>query len=83
MENKKNIDQKADLIWAIADKLTGIYKPHEYGEVILPITVIRRFDCILQEKKEAVLAKYEKGYNWQDQLLIYCFLFFNESIKDV
>ena len=60
MENKKNIDQKADLIWAIADKLTGIYKPHEYGEVILPITVIRRFDCILQEKKEAVLAKYEK-----------------------
>lgn len=27
------IDQKADLIWAIADKLTGVYKPHEYGEV--------------------------------------------------
>ena len=31
------IDQKADLIWAIADKLTGVYKPHEYGEVILPL----------------------------------------------
>ena len=41
------IDQKADLIWAIADKLTGVYKPHEYGDVILPLTVIRRFDCIL------------------------------------
>ena len=27
------IDQKADLIWAIADKLTGVYKPHEYGDV--------------------------------------------------
>ena len=38
------IDQKADLIWAIADKLTGVYKPHEYGDVILPLTVIRRFD---------------------------------------
>lgn len=33
------IDQKADLIWAIADKLTGVYKPHEYGDVILPLTV--------------------------------------------
>lgn len=54
------IDQKADLIWAIADKLTGVYKPHEYGEVILPLTVIRRFDCILSDKKDAVLAKYEE-----------------------
>ena len=42
------IDQKADLIWAIADKLTGVYKPHEYGDVILPLTVIRRFDCIVK-----------------------------------
>lgn len=54
------IDQKADLIWAIADKLTGVYKPHEYGEVILPITVMRRFDCILSDTKEAVLNKYEE-----------------------
>lgn len=30
-----NINEKANLIWAIADKLTGVYKPHEYGEVIL------------------------------------------------
>lgn len=36
------IDQKADLIWAIADKLTGVYKPHEYGDVILPLTVQQR-----------------------------------------
>lgn len=47
------IDQKADLIWAIADKLTGVYKPHEYGDVILPLTVIRRFDCILSDTKDA------------------------------
>jgi len=52
------INQKADLIWAIADKLTGVYKPHEYGEVILPLTVIRRFDCILSDTKDAVLKKY-------------------------
>ena len=46
------IDQKADLIWAIADKLTGVYKRHEYGDVILPLTVIRRFDCILSDTKD-------------------------------
>jgi len=57
------IDQKADLIWAIADKLSGVYKPHEYGEVILPLTVIRRFDCILSDTKDAVLAKYEEVKN--------------------
>ena len=57
------IDQKADLIWAIADKLTGVYKPHEYGEVILPLTVICRFDCILSDTKDAVLAKYEEVKN--------------------
>ncbi len=55
-----NISEKANLIWAIADKLTGSYKPHEYGEVILPLTVIRRFDCILVDTKAAVLAEYEK-----------------------
>lgn len=59
MSLSSNISEKAALIWAIADKLTGVYKPHEYGEVILPLTVIRRFDCILADTKDAVLDKYE------------------------
>ncbi len=59
MSLTSNINEKAALIWAIADKLTGVYKPHEYGEVILPLTVIRRFDCILVDTKDAVLEKYE------------------------
>ena len=54
MNLSTSINEKAALIWAIADKLTGVYKPHEYGEVILPLTVIRRFDCILADTKEAV-----------------------------
>lgn len=58
MSLSTNISEKAALIWAIADKLTGVYKPHEYGEVILPLTVIKRFDCILADTKEAVLEKY-------------------------
>lgn len=59
MSISSNINEKAALIWAIADKLTGVYKPHEYGEVILPLTVIRRFDCILADTKDAILEKYE------------------------
>lgn len=66
-----NISEKAALIWAIADKLTGVYKPHEYGEVILPLTVIRRFDCILADTKYLVLDKYEsvKALPMKDILL--------------
>lgn len=60
MNLSTSINEKAALIWVIADKLTGVYKPHEYGEVILPLTVIRRFDCILADTKEAVLEKYDE-----------------------
>lgn len=63
MSLSANVNEKAGLIWAIADKLTGVYKPHEYGEVILPLTVIRRFDCILSDTKDAVLEKYEQVKN--------------------
>lgn len=63
MSLSSNISEKAALIWAIADKLTGVYKPHEYGEVILPLTVFRRFDCILADTKEAVLSKYSEVKN--------------------
>lgn len=71
MSLSDNINEKAALIWAIADKLTGVYKPHEYGEVILPLTVIRRFDCILADTKDAVLEKYEsvKALPMRDVLL--------------
>lgn len=63
MNLSTSINEKAALIWAIADKLTGVYKPHEYGEVILPLTVIRRFDCILTDTMEAVFKKYDEVKN--------------------
>lgn len=71
MDLSSNVSEKASLIWAIADKLTGVYKPHEYGEVILPMTVIRRFDCIIADTKAAVLEKYEsvKSLPMRDVLL--------------
>lgn len=50
-----NIQEKANLIWAIADKLVGLYKPHEYGKIILPMCVIKRFEDTLITTKQDVL----------------------------
>lgn len=57
MSLTSNVTEKANLLWNIAEKLTGSYKPHEYGLVILPLTVIRRFDCILEPTHKEVLEK--------------------------
>lgn len=50
-----NVQEKANLIWAIADKLVGVYKPHEYGNVILPMCVIKRFEDTLAPTRQKVL----------------------------
>ena len=55
-----NIQEKANLIWAIADKLVGTYKPHEYGNVILPMCVIKRFSDTLAPTKQRVIDKNEE-----------------------
>ncbi|WLD24323.1 class I SAM-dependent DNA methyltransferase [Flavobacterium dauae] len=51
----KNFREKADLIWKIADLLRGDYKQSDYGKVILPLTVLRRLDCVLAPTKQKVL----------------------------
>ena len=56
----KNFKEKAGLIWDIADLLRGDYKQSDYGKVILPMTVIRRLDCVLAPTKQAVLDFYPK-----------------------
>ena len=55
-----NIRAKADLIWQIATHLVGLFKPHEYGKVILPMTVLKRFDDALKPTKDAVVAMAQK-----------------------
>ena len=50
----------SSFIWSVADLLRGDYKQSEYGKVILPFTVLRRLDCVLEETKPAVLAELEK-----------------------
>ena len=54
-----NVNEKANLIWSIADIIRDLYKPHEYGKVILPMTVIKRFNDTLIPTKEKVLETYE------------------------
>jgi len=51
-----NFKERANFIWSIADLLRGDYKQSEYGRVILPMTVLRRLDCVLEPTKEAVFA---------------------------
>ena len=47
----------SSFIWSVADLLRGDYKQSEYGKVILPFTVLRRLDCVLESTKPAVLAE--------------------------
>lgn len=55
-----NVNEKANLIWATADIIRDLYKPHEYGKVILPMTVIKRFHDTLLPTRDKVLETYEK-----------------------
>ena len=51
----KDFKEKANLIWSVADVLRGDYKQADYGKVILPLTVLRRLDCVLERTKQKVL----------------------------
>lgn len=53
-----------NFVWGIADQLRGVYKPHQYGGVILPFTILRRLDCVLEPTRDEVrtlAAKYTGG----------------------
>lgn len=52
-----NFSERVSFIWSVADLLRGPYKPAQYGKVILPLTVLRRLDCVLEPTKQKVLEK--------------------------
>lgn len=52
-----NFQDKVSFIWSVADLLRGPYRPNQYKDVMLPLTVLRRLDCVLEPTKDAVLAK--------------------------
>ncbi len=53
----------SSFLWSVADLLRGKYKPHEYGKVILPFTVLRRMDRVLEPTKDSVLAELQKQHD--------------------
>ncbi|PSV97501.1 type I restriction-modification system subunit M [Photobacterium iliopiscarium] len=55
-----NFTQTAAFIWSVADLLRGDFKQSQYGRVILPFTLLRRLECVLEESKDAVVAQAEK-----------------------
>jgi len=56
----KNFQSLANFIWSVADLLRGPYRPPQYERVMLPLTVLRRFDCVLEPTKEEILTQYER-----------------------
>ena len=58
MSSNQNIKNNEAFIWSVADLLRGQYKPYEYQDVVLPLVVLRRLDCVLEPTKAAVLAKH-------------------------
>jgi type I restriction enzyme M protein len=69
----KNFQEKVNFIWSIAELLRGPYRPENYGDVVLPMAVLRRFDAVLADTKEEVLRENEKYQNLpestRDQIL--------------
>src|SRR5699024_5654995 len=68
-----NFQEKVNFIWSIAELLRGPYRPEDYGDVVLPMAVLRRFDAVLADTKEEVLQENEKYQNLpestRDQIL--------------
>ena len=64
-----NFGEKVNFIWSVADLLRGPYRPNQYKDVMLPLTVLRRLDCVLEPTKEKVLGqlqRYHIGVNLRD-----------------
>lgn len=57
---KINFTEKSNFIWGVADLLRGPYRPNQYKDVMLPLVVLRRLDCVLKSTKQQVLKEYSK-----------------------
>ena len=84
-DNPIDITQEANFIWSIANKLRGSYMPDKYGDVVIPMTILRRFECALEATKQAVLKAYQSNPNYPSKALckIAGFSFYNTSEYDL
>lgn len=76
-----DVTAEANFIWSIANKLRGSYMPDKYGDVIIPMVIIRRFECTLEPTKQAVVDKFKVSPLYPDKAMcrISGFQFFNTS----
>lgn len=76
-----DVSKETSMIWSIANKLRGTYQSDKYKEVIIPMTIIRRFECALAATKDKVLALYDKNPNYPPKALCKAagFQFYNTS----
>ena len=84
-----NFSATAAFIWSVADLLRGDFKQSQYGRIILPFTLLRRLECVLEKTKPAVLVKYDQvkaiPVEAQDKLLSHAaeLSFYNTSAMDL
>ena len=80
-DERIDVTAEANFIWAIANKLRGSYMPDKYGDVIIPMTIIRRFECALEKTKEKVVAQYNENPNYPAKAMerISGYQFYNTS----
>lgn len=84
-DNPVDITSEANFIWGIAKKLRGSYMPDKYGDVVIPMTILRRFECALEPTKAAVLKKHEENPGYAAKILCKTsgFQFYNTSRFDL
>lgn len=84
-----NFSSTAAFLWSVADLLRGDFKQSQYGRIILPFTLLRRLECVLEATKEQVLDKYESvkamPFEAQEKVLTHTaqFSFYNTSKMDL
>lgn len=84
-ENPIDVTQEANFIWSIANKLRGSYMPDKYGDVVIPMTILRRLECALESTKEKVIKAYKQNPSFPAKALcrISGFQFYNTSEYDL
>ena len=80
-DNPVDITSEANFIWNIANKLRGVYMPDKYGDVIIPMTIIRRLECALETTKQAVVDQFKKNPTYPEKAMyrISGYQFYNTS----
>ncbi len=80
-DNPVDITSEANFIWSIANKLRGVYMPDKYGDVVMPMTIIRRLECALEATKDKVVSLFKEDPTTPEKLLTRTsgFQFYNTS----